>query len=481
MDRQRRRGLGFCPGGALCALDPGLGLFGPPLPGQHGSKHHEGDAGGRLVVPAVPPGQLDRPHTVLCRPLKRPVDRRLVCHAGELEIWPPDPARQRHALFQVPLCLLEPGGPNLLLEPGGPDLGDAEADQRQRPQVLTQAGLRRLRRLGQGLQPPRLLGHRRQVSALAGQQQPDDPEQHVQLHAPAGRHRRRPPLRQAQIPLRRLQRPPGQLIRRGQRRQLGIRCAGLGGEPGEQLMRGGGLPVQVQAGPVVGEQPGGQGPVPRRLGVPDRLHPEPVPGKPAGGRPVQPGDLTRGGAPQLELQQAGEQPVIAEPRPLPRPAPPRTRSPASRSCKHPLPAAASGQQVGELAVDPLQHAGAQQQPPHRLGLPVQHLGQQVLGHRPLGAGELGREPRWIRVPGQRQRRQPQPCRPALRPLLQHHHRRLGQLQPGRVEQLPCLSHREPQIGLADLGQLALQPQPVQAPAARHAGWPARTAAAAAPA
>ena len=202
-----------------------------------------------------------------------------------------------------------------LLEPGRPVLGDAEVDQRQRAQVLAQAGLRRVRGLGHGLQPPRLLGHRRQVAALAGQQQPDHPEQHLHLPAPAGRHRRRSPLRQRQVPLRLLQRPLRQLIGRGQRRQLGIGRAGLGGEPGQQLVDGGGLPVQVQAGPVIGEQPGGQPPVPRRLGVPDRLHREPVPGEPPGGGPVQPGDLTRRGAPQLQLQQAGEQLVVAEPGP----------------------------------------------------------------------------------------------------------------------------------------------------------------------
>src|SRR6516225_8533080 len=49
-----------------------------------------------------------------------------------------------------------------------------------------------------------------------------------------------------------------QLLRRGQRRQLGICRANPGRKPGEQLMGGGGLPVQLQAVPVVREQPGGQ-------------------------------------------------------------------------------------------------------------------------------------------------------------------------------------------------------------------------------
>ena len=102
---------------------------------------------------------------------------------------------------------------------GGPDLGGAEAHQRQRAQVLAQARprrrrqviLRRVRGLGRGPQPPRLLSHRPQVPPLPGQRQPDHPEQHPHLPAPPFRHRRRPPLGHPQVPLRRLQRPPRQL------------------------------------------------------------------------------------------------------------------------------------------------------------------------------------------------------------------------------------------------------------------------------
>jgi hypothetical protein len=64
--------------------------------------------------------------------------------------------------------------------------------------------------LGHGLQPLRLLGHRRPVPALAGQQQPDHPQQQLRLPLPALRHRRS--LGQGQVPLDRLQRPLRQLI-----------------------------------------------------------------------------------------------------------------------------------------------------------------------------------------------------------------------------------------------------------------------------
>jgi hypothetical protein len=129
--------------------------------------------------------------------------------------------------------------------------------------------------------------------------------------------------------------------------------------------------------------------------------------------------------------------------------------------QHSSPAAAPGQQVGQLAVDPFQHAGPQQQPPDVLALPVQDLGQQVFGDRALAAGELLGEPLRIRVPGQRQRRQPQPRRPPLGPVHQQRQYRPGHLHPGRGEQRPRLGRAEPQIVRADLGQLSLQPQPVQ--------------------
>jgi hypothetical protein len=111
----------------------------------------------------VPAGQLDRLPAALGRLGRRPVDvdHRLVHQAGELEERPPVAARQRDALLQVPVCLLEPGGP---------DLGATEADQRQRTQVLAEVGRHRLRRVRCCLLPLRLLGHCLGVAALAGVQ-----------------------------------------------------------------------------------------------------------------------------------------------------------------------------------------------------------------------------------------------------------------------------------------------------------------------
>ena len=123
----------------------------------------------RIVGPAVPLGQLDRLPGALRRLREKgPVelDLRPVHQAHELEIGPPDPARQRDPLFQVRLGLVESACPGL-------DVGDF--DQRKRAQLVIQADPRRRRQVirchfpghvrgsGQGLQLPRLLGHRWQV------------------------------------------------------------------------------------------------------------------------------------------------------------------------------------------------------------------------------------------------------------------------------------------------------------------------------
>jgi hypothetical protein len=124
-----------------------------------------------------------------CSRKKGPVelDLRPVRQAHELEIGPPDPARQRDPLFQVRLGLVESSRPGLTV---------ADFDQRKRAQLIVQARPRRVRGPGQGLQPLRLLGHRLQVPVLASQQQLDHSEEHLRLPAPALRHRRRAMLGQ---------------------------------------------------------------------------------------------------------------------------------------------------------------------------------------------------------------------------------------------------------------------------------------------
>ena len=227
-------------------------------------------------------------------------------------------------------------------------------------------------------------------------------------------------------------------------------------------MRGAPQPGQAQPDPVVRQLTGGQAPVPRGLGVPDRLDGIPVFGVPAGGGIVQRGQLGRVAAAQFQLEQVGEELVVTEPRPA-RIKRDHERARLLELLQNSLAARAPGQQVGQLAIDAFQYRGPQQQPPGLIALPIQHLGQQVLGDGALAAAELGRETFRVGVAGQRQRRQPQPRRPALGPVIQRSHRRVRQRHPdhGRVKQRPRLRLGEPQIGRADLSKLPRQPQPVQ--------------------
>jgi hypothetical protein len=235
-------------------------------------------------------GELDRLPAPLLGERNTPMGRqfRPVRQAGELEVGAPDPARQGDALLQMP-------GRVVGLE--GVYLGDAEAYQCQRAQVITQPELGSVRVIDRSQQLVRLLGHGRQVTALPGQGQPRDGGHDPETPAAVCGDRAGPLRGERELPLCLRQRSPGQLTGRHQHGELRVGRDGTGGKPGQQLMCGGGLPVQVQGEPVVRQQPGGQAPVSRRLGVPDRLHRETVSREPAGRRLVQAGKLTRFAAP----------------------------------------------------------------------------------------------------------------------------------------------------------------------------------------
>ena len=156
-----------------------------------------------------------------------------------------------------------------------------------------------------GEQPLHLRDDRRQVAALPGQGEPHDGEQHLQASAALRvyRHRLFVPFqslcRQREVALRLLQRSAAQLVQGRQRGELRIGRHHAGRECGEELTCGGGLPVEREVDPMIGQQASGQAPVSRRLSMPDRLHRVPVFGIPPGRRRVQRGKLTWRGPPQL--------------------------------------------------------------------------------------------------------------------------------------------------------------------------------------
>ena len=402
----------------------------------------------------MPLGQLDRLPAALRGPHKRSGDlaHRLVGQAAELQIGPPDPARQRDALLQVPLCLLQPGRP---------ELGDAQADQRQRAQLLAQARLRRRPGPRPGpaaAAPPRPppAGCRAAGPTAAGPPRAAPAPARAGLPAPTPTRARpapgtAPPPPATPAPAHR-PRPPPPARHPPHWPRRGTRPAAHGwwrpAHPGAGPASG--RPAAGRPAPSPAP-PGRDGPPP-----PGTRAPQTIPRPARAARPPHPARCGAAAAAAGRRTGGGSGTRIA-----PRPATPRTRSPSPDRA---TPARRPEPPVSRSASSPLTRSSTLVRSSSRRtcwALPVQHLGQQVLGHRPLGAGELGREPVRIRVPGQRQRRQPQPRRPPLGPVHQQRQRRVGQPHPGRRQQLPRLGQAEPQIIGADLGQLPLQPQPVQ--------------------
>ena len=258
----------------------------------------------------------------------------------------------------------------------------------------------------------------------------------------------------------RLVQPPLDEIAPGpHQRQLGVILAGREGPRQRQhRLR---LPVERQAEGMVGQQPGRVRPVARRLGVPDRVDHPALPDEPSGRAPVQRRDLGRQRPAQLQPEQITEQVVVAEPGPLGVERQDERVRVGQRE-QDPLRARPAGEQVCQLAVDLIEQGGAQQQVLDVGRLAFEHLRDQVLGDRPVAAGEFGHEALRVGLAGQGDRRQPQAGGPPLGPLVQQRDPGFGQRDPRGVEQQAGLALGEAQIGRADLGQLARQPQLVQA-------------------
>lgn len=244
-------------------------------------------------------------------------------------------------------------------------------------------------------------------------------------------------------------------------RQPGEVLADPGREGMEEHRHGPGLAVEGEAEGVVREKPGRLGPVTSGLQMADGVGGVTVVGEPPRGDPVELRDLRGDGTAELQPEQAAEHVVVAEP---------GTSGVEGQDERvgvlelqqDPFRSSCPGEQVGQLAVDPVQQGSTQQQSLYLWWLPVQHFGHQVLGDSAIAAGELGDEPFRVRVPGQGQDGQSQPGRPAFGPLVQRGHRLVGQRDPGGREQLASLVLGEEQLRRADLGQLSRQPELMQA-------------------
>jgi hypothetical protein len=151
-----------------------------------------------------------------------------------------------------------------------------------------------------------------------------------------------------------------------------------------QRLHGLRLPVEGQGERMVGEQPGGVGPVARRLRVPDSVDHLALPDKPLSGPPVQHRYFRRQRPAQLQPQEIRQQVVVAEPGAL---GVQRfdERVGVLEVQQDPFRARPTGQQIGQLAVDLVEQRGTQEQILDAGRLAVQHLGKQVLGDRAVAA------------------------------------------------------------------------------------------------
>ncbi len=201
-------------------------------------------------------------------------------------------------------------------------------------------------------------------------------------------------------------------------------------------------------------------PIPGRLGVPDGVDREPVLRVPLGGHAVQTRNGRGVGPSKLETQEIGEQVVVAEPGPLPVDRVDEGTGILELE-QDPLRAFRPKEAVRDRPVHALEDRRSQQELSHRLGLALEDLGEQVIGHGSLAARELGDESLRVRPACERQRREPKAGNPALGPRLKRADSSGGERDPGGGEQLVCLIELKAKVRGAQLGQLAGETESMQ--------------------
>ena len=336
----------------------------------------------RILVPAVRVGDqhrllLSRSPSDNDRPVRGAATAR--CPRGLISSHGrPGAARERQRLLEV-----APG----VFEPRGPQLRDPEVLQRDCPELVADAPghagrLRGQRRFHRG---HRLAGRSRGRRASArvtsvttasttskcGRRSPATPSASRSARRrtrrsprawPSSRRRRRTP---APAPRRRRPRPGEGVEQLAHRRPCGRRGPGRGG-----CRTAGATPAASRAPPARGGSPPRRSPSCSYHSAAARCSETTVAG-----------EVRR----KLELQQVGEQVVVAKPRApdverghervgvleLLQDAPPTPSAPVRSSASGPLTRSSD--------------RGAQQQIPHLGRLALQHLGQQVAGHGPLAA------------------------------------------------------------------------------------------------
>ena len=441
----------------LRASEMALGFGEAPHPHERHAGHRERAGRHRLAGPAMLLGDRERPLAQLERERQRLTGKRRrdreMREAADLEERPWDPARVAEGVLEV-----LPG----VVGTAGPQLRDAEVDEHECPVIGPHRQLVHLCRGAERcLQAARCFLSPGQIAVPAGELDLEEGQVHVEEAPSLRRSCRRESPSDAQLAGGLVEPAVEDAVDRKRSREVSVAQTGIGREHPEQRVERLAPAGHRQREVVVHQQAPGRHPVTGRLIVADGFDDVALLFVPGGRGAVQRRDRRRRDAPQFEAQQIREQVVVAEPRtggvergdegvlvfePL-----------EDRLGPH-----GAGERIGERAADALEDRRAQEQVAHLRWLALQHLGEEIAGHGPLAAGELGHEALRVRVRGQRDRRQAQTGRPSLGAFVQRAKTDIRQRDAAGPEQGAAFVEREAQIGPAQFGQLPREPQAVQA-------------------
>ena len=121
----------------------------------------------------------------------------------------------------------------------------------------------------------------------------------------------------------------------------------------------------------------------------------------------------------------------------------------------------TGERIRKIAADPVHDRRAQQEPAQLRRLAVEHLGEQVVAHDAIVAGELLHELLRVVAALEAERRQAQPRAPTLGAGAQRRHQLGREVQAVRRKQRTRLGLVEREVGRADLDQPPADAQDVQ--------------------
>ncbi len=232
------------------------------------------------------------------------------------------------------------------------------------------------------------------------------------------------------------------------------------------------LDERVVLGPVVlhgDDVPGlggdlvGEIPVTTGQRVPERGHRLVRLPVPAGAEPLQQPEVVRPRPSQLRAQELEQQSVVAIPD-LGAGVAGHEEVRGRELGQHPAAVAPAGQGVRQLSGDRVGHRGAEEKLPQPIGLTVEDLVQQIVGHGAVVPGEAAQEAGAVGLRGKGQRGEADAGSPPLGPPVQRLDVARCEFGRERLQGLAALLECEGQVGGTDLREVVGEAQSLQAQA-----------------